>query len=680
MKAAMKLATAALLMVGTASAAQTGNPVGKVVQLLTDLEAKITTEGADSKKLFEEFSNMCEDRTRELKFEIKEGKKEAGQLEAVIAKESADLQSLAAKIEELAASSATADAELTKATELRKTEAADFAVAEKELVDTIDTIDRASVIIQREMNKGASFAQMSGAKGLSEALNSLVEASSVDSADRTKLAALIQSQSSDEAVGAPDAAVYESQSGGIFDALDSLKDKAEDQLADARKAETEALHAFGLKEQGLKDEIKFAEKDMAAAKKNSAAATEKKATAEGDLGVTSADLAADEKSLEELTQECMEKAQAYEEEVTSRTAELKALASAKTAVTDATGGAEDLTYSLAQTPSFLQVGVASNEKVVGMVRRLAFAQHSAALAQLASRMESAARTSADPFAKVKGLISEMVDRLEAEADAEATQKAFCDKEMSESNAKKDEATATHNKLTIKMEQASASSTKLSEEVATLQKELAELAKTQMDMDNLRAEEKAVYEKNKPEIEQGIEGVKLALKIIRDYYAADGASHDQAEGAATGIISLLEVCESDFSKLLATMIAEEEAAASEYDAQTKENEITKTTKDQDVSYKTKEIASLEKAMGELKADAAGVQEQLDAVKEYLKELEKQCVAKAETYEERVERRNAEIAGLKDALEALNAADEESLIQASRHVYRRGAALRGSSLSA
>jgi len=99
MKAAMKVATAALLMVGTASAAQTGNPFGKVVQLLTDLEAKITTEGADSKKLFEEFSNMCEDRTRELKFEIKEGKKEAGQLEAVIAKESADLQSLAAKIE-----------------------------------------------------------------------------------------------------------------------------------------------------------------------------------------------------------------------------------------------------------------------------------------------------------------------------------------------------------------------------------------------------------------------------------------------------------------------------------------------------------------------------------------------------------------------------------------------------
>ncbi len=35
------------------------------------------------------------------------------------------------------------------------------------------------------------------------------------------------------------------------------------------------------------------------------------------------------------------------------------------------------------------------------------------------------------------------------------------------------------------------------------------------MDKIRADEKAVYEKNKPKMEQG---VKLALKILNDYYA------------------------------------------------------------------------------------------------------------------------------------------------------------------
>ena len=48
-----------------------------------------------------------------------------------------------------------------------------------------------------------------------------------------------------------------------------------------------------------------------------------------------------------------------------------------------------------------------------------------------------------------------------------------------------------------------------------------------------------------------------------------------------------MCESDFTKGLAEMTATEQTAASEYDRETKENEITKATKDQDVKYKTKE---------------------------------------------------------------------------------------------
>jgi len=656
-----------------ASATQTASPVTKVVELLTGLQEKVTSEGAESKTAYEAFENMCEDRSRELKFEIKTGKSEIEQLQAVIAEETATITADTAKIEDLAGSIATAEGELKKATEMRATESDDFAAAEKELVETIDTIERAGAIIEREMNKGASLAQLGGAQGLTEALTALVQANSVSSADKVTLTALIQSQNQDEDVGAPDAAVYASQSGGISDALDSLKDKAEEQLADARKAETESLHAFEMKEQGLKDEIKFADKDMKATKKSMSAASEKKAVAEGDLTATSEDLAADEKSLEDLTQECMEKASAYEEEVASREAELKALAAAKTAVTEATDGAADQTYSMAQTPAFVQIGSGSN-KAMRMVQKLAFTQHSAALAQLASRMESALRTSDDPFAKVKGLISSMLEKLEAEAESEATQKAFCDKEMSESGAKKEEATTEAEKLTTKIDQATAAATKLKEEVVTLQSELAELAKTQLEMDNMRAEEKAAYEKNKPEMEQGIEGVKLALKILRDYYSAD-AAHESGAGESTGIISLLEVCESDFSKLLATIVAEEEAAAAAYDKQTKENEITKATKDKDVVYKTKEAASLEKSVTEMKSDRSGVQEQLDAVNEYIAELEKQCVAKAETYEDRVARRTAELAGLKSALEILESESEPALLQKT-HTVHRSAALRGS----
>merc|ERR1719198_435700 len=224
------------------------------------------------------------------------------------------------------------------------------------------------------------------------------------------------------------------------------------------------------------------------------------------------------------------------------------------------------------------------------------------------------------------------------------------------------------KLTTQIDSMTAKSAQLKEQVAVLQKQLADLAKAQAEMDKLRAEEKAVYEKNSAEMEQGIKGVKMALKILRDYYAQDGKAHGAAVGAGEGIVGLLEVCESDFTQGLAEMTASEAAAAKEYDMQTKENEITKATKDQDVKYKTKEFKSLDKQTADATNDRSTVQTELDSVKEYYKSLQARCVAKAETYAERTARRAAEIAGLKQALEILNG--EAVLIQQTSKRTLRG----------
>merc|ERR1719463_478637 len=226
-------------------------------------------------------------------------------------------------------------------------------------------------------------------------------------------------------------------------------------------------------EQGLQDEIKFGAKELDEAKQALGAASEAKAAAEGDLGVTSKALAADIKALADLHQDCMTKAEEFEAETKSRGEELKALAMAKKVIQEATGGeggAEDLTYSLDQV-SLLQVAsqrLASgadlaNFEALRFVRDLARKQHSTLLTQLAQRMSAAvrygARSGEDPFAKVKGLIKDMIERLQADAEADANQKAFCDKE------------------------------------------LAELAATQAEMDKIRQEEKEIYETNRPEMEE-----------------------------------------------------------------------------------------------------------------------------------------------------------------------------------
>merc|ERR1719382_828972 len=135
-------------------------------------------------------------------------------------------------------------------------------------------------------------------------------------------------------------------------------------------------------------------------------------------------------------------------------------------------------------------------------------------------------------------------------------------------------------------------------------------------------------------------------------------HSKAAGAGSSIIGILEVVESDFAKNLATEETEEADAASEYEKTTQANAITKTLKDQDVKYKTAEYKALDKELTVLSSDRDTKDAELSAVLEYYEKIKDRCIAKAETYEERKERREAEIAGLKQALEVLSG---EALLQ-------------------
>merc|ERR1719291_25318 len=182
------------------------------------------------------------------------------------------------------------------------------------------------------------------------------------------------------------------------------------------------------------------------------------------------------------------------------------------------------------------------------------------------------------------------------------------------------------------------------------------------MDQLRREENADYKAAAADMKQGIKGVKIALKVLRDYYAKDDKAHESADGAGTGIIGLIEVCESDFETGLAERTAEEEGAAATYDKETKENEIERTTKTQDVKYKTQESTDLDKAIAEASSDRDSVNTELKAVMEYLASLEKECIEKAETFEERKRRFEAELAGLRQALQILEG--EAVLLQKKR----------------
>jgi hypothetical protein len=672
------------------------SPIEKTIQLLEDLEAKVVKDGEASAKVYEEFQEYCKDTAKETMFDIKTGKSGAERFAAAVDDFSAKIGVAETKIGELSDAIANDEKDLKSATAIRKKEYADFQKVDADLASSIDMLERAIGILERELAK-TGFMQMDKAafNKVMTAVQAVIDVSAVtNAADAAKLQMLIQASTSEDDLelqpgGAPDPAAYKSSSGGIISALEDMLEKAKAQQSEAQKAEMNAKFDFDMLKQKLEDQVKFANKNLDDTKKDKAAGEEGKATAEGNLEKTNKGVGEDGKKLKELQQECMTKAEEYEVEMHDREGELEALATAKKILVEKTGGAADRAYSFlqvsaratttakAQTRAMARI-MEQRDAVIAQVQRIA-QDGSTAMVQLAQRLRMASLMSADPFGKIKGMIQEMIEKLVAEAEKEAEHKAYCDKEMGETKVKKEDMTDEVDDLQVKIDKATSKIAKLKQDINTLMQELAKIAEEQQTADKIRAEEKAAWDSASADFTSGLEGVGMALQVLRDYYAEKEESllqtgaHTHAKsrgtkssGAASGIIGMLEVVESDFSKLLAEGKAAEEQAVKIYEEQTTENKIATKTKETEIKYKTKDQKETESLLESLKEDIGGSQKELDAINQYWEKLQPVCVAKPEPYEERKKRREAEIAGLKEALKIL---EEESAPEAFLQIRTR-----------
>jgi len=668
---------------------QSVNPIQKVLQLLSGLEDKIEKDAAAELKAYEEYMAMCKDGVKDKGFQIKTAQNEIEDLGATIEKAKSDITTQDDRISDLASAVVQNEADLKAATEIREKEKAEFLAAETELVDVIDTLDRAINILQRKL-AGSSLAQTKvntkDVPKLVETLNTVVEAADLSVSDKERLVSLVQGgaadkdEEEDEALDAPEPKAYESHGEGIVEVLEDLRAKAQSELSAQRQQEVKSTHHYELLKQSLEDQVKADTKEMGQAKSTKAAAAESLSTAEGDLSVTQKTLDDTKTALAALEAGCKTAVSDHESEVQSRADELKAIAEAKKIIAETTGGSEGIVYSSA---AFLQINGEkhlslistradlANVEVVHLLRRLAKQEHSAALSQLASRVAAAvrygARSGDDPFAKVKALIKEMVARLEKEAGEEAKHKAWCDEQLGDTLEKKDQLEQSINSLSAKIDKEKAESVTLKDEVASLQATLSELMKEQAEMDKARLEEHDSFVKVKIDLEDGLKGIRAAVKILRDYYADNGSAHKKSTGSGSSIIGLLEVVESDISKTLAEAITQEDASAAAYQKVSMTNKISKTSYEQDVKYKTKAAASLDKSVAELSSDREASQTELDSVLEYSKSIREACEVKPENYAERKSRRDTEIAGLKEALQIL---EGEAVLLQQKDIRLRG----------
>jgi len=395
------------------------------------------------------------------------------------------------------------------------------------------------------------------------------------------------------------------------------------------------------------------------------AKTEEKGQAQGDLQETNAAKAADEKYVAQLKHDCEEAAANWAQRQSSAQAEMGAINKAIEVLSEGvrvlflqsgtkTAEVDDDDADTAAQP-------AVNSARAKLVQKLKDMSHHFGSYAL---MEMAGSAAMDPFVKIRGLIEDMVAKLLKEAQEEATQKAFCDEEMGKSNTAIKEKSLTLDKLQSRLDKASARKSELGQAVKDLEAEMASLDATTAEATKIRNEEHETYVKSSKDFGDAATATERAIKLLKDFY--DNASLLQTSamtkvaqpelgssksGAGGVIISILEMSNEDFVRLHSEVESNEAEAQETFETLMKDNAASKGAKQAEVKGSLSENKSLNVALENNGEDHSMTSNELAAVNDYVEKLKPQCEEKAMSYAEKKARREAEIAGLKEALEIL-----------------------------
>merc|ERR1719230_1266935 len=499
------------------------SPVQKVIQLIDDMHAKVTKEAAEESKVFEEYAKFCDDEATAKEYAIKDSKEAIEELTATITDSKAIIESEDSKVGDLTTKISDTESELSNAVAVRNKEHDEFVKTEKELLETTEELAGAQEAIKKSM----AFIQARGGKmsakdgevlnAVVQSLGQIIEASFVTQKQKDHIAALLQSSAdAQEDAEFGSGSMGEGGVNAILDTLKEMEDKAEASLTEVRKGESEAQMNGAMLKQGLENEIKNMnqEKDESTSKSASTAAA--LAQAEKDLATEKKSLAEDETYLRDLKRDCQGRASEFEVEAKDNQAELKALEAAKAIL-------------LKKFAAFVQTSAKARARVtvrdddnddakqraLKSIEQLGKRLHSTALVALAYR------AAADPFGKIRGMIEDMIAKLLEEAAAEATQKAFCDKEIGESKTVKADKEGKLDKVNARIEKSESATATLTEDVSRLSSEVAENDKAMAAATEVRQTEKADFQVVEKDLSESQEACAAAMEVLREYY--EGAS-------------------------------------------------------------------------------------------------------------------------------------------------------------
>jgi uncharacterized coiled-coil DUF342 family protein len=682
-----------LFVLAACSQAAEVTPMEKVISLLKDLSAKVVAEGKKEAAEYDKYACFCKAQADEKLYNIETSDSKIANYKAKIKELETSIAALNSEIADLSKSITSLEDEIKKKTEKRESEHEEYLAKAKDMSEAIGACEAAITALKdsKKSMKGAKvdFAQVKAAARL---LLGTVSHQSFLSATPGATALLAKL---DDAA----APKYEYQSNDIIATLQELLATFKKMKNNLDVEEFDINSAFESDKLGLSNEKKFKEQDKAEKEAIVASKTETLETTKSDKDEEQKDRDADQSFLDELTKDCEAKALLFDQRSKTRADEVKALSEAteelqKGAVPNYSANKKLVglqkkapvvtkTKVAVSAVSFAQISSVDHtksdrhteiQKAVALVEDKAKHSGSAVLTSVVMRMKMAE----DHFVKVRGLIKDLIAKLEADALSEATQKSTCDKGMAKAISDRDEAKANIEAAEGKITTYTANQQSLESEMKETQKQIAELKKALLEAEELRQTDKAENAKTLDMSKEAIESVKLALQILQDFYNKallqtskyvpplsdrEGntvgdlapevftADYHGAQSSSKGIIGILEVILSDFERTETKTTEEEQLSKEAFEM------FEKDTNDE-IAAKEKKVDGLEKQIADIKSDILDQEAALKDAKalldsglQALESLQAMCVQGEESWEERRKKRMEEIEALKDALAIL-----------------------------
>jgi len=702
--------------------AAAGTPVDKVISLLTKLSDKISADGAKEAAEYDKFACFCKAEVVAKDHSITKSKEKIEKLDAEIEALDTDIKALEDEASELGKKIDKLKDDIKEEKKERAKERKKWQIDDANVTEAITAVKKA-IDVLKDSKGDMEGAKLDLAQVRALASRTLPKLSGLPHAQLSAVSALLADAS---ASGKPP--VYTYRSNDIIVVLKELMKNFKKNKQDLYQDEFDLKAISDKKVLGWTNEKKFKEKAKLQKEAVADAKTEDMKAAEEDKEGEEKDQKADEAFLDELKSQCEKKAKEFDERSQARSDELTAIneaneilkegvsklygankklvgleraatlhlrrqlvsptnASAHHANSSVSHANASVGHSNASVPvSFLQQlqlgrGAGSEGAAAAIIRR-ALQQLDGAASRLQSPILSALAVKAsvhgDSFAKVRGLINDLIKKLEDEALAEADAKSFCDEEMEKSVKNRDDEKMTMEKEAAAITEKESEKRQLGEEIMELSEEVAELAKALNEATELRSKEKENNEKTLADAGAGKKAVEEAIDVLKEFYGdgsliqadpPEGADRDgktvkdrapelsyEGEykgqtGASKGVLGLLEVILADFERTVETVETAEEEAQKDFDDFEKESKDTMDDKKKEKEKKEKKVKEAEDAITESEESFDSAKKLHAAALEELDALQEQCVGGEESWEERKKKREKEIEALKDALKIL-----------------------------